>query len=695
MRRFATADIRDVALVSQSRSGKTSLAEAMLFNAGTTTRLGKVQDGNSVLDFEPEEQKRQSSVFSALHNFKWKNKGIFFLDTPGDANFQSEAILSLKAAENALFVFSAVGGIKPHTEHLWQLAGENGLTRTGFINKLDREHADYRQVLSDIKEQLEIKPLPLTLPIGAEDDFCGVVDVLRKQALIYKQDGSGEFKTGPIPSELETEVENTYLQLIEDLAETDDDLMEKYLEGCELSPEELSAALKSGLKQGLFLPVFIGAALPNIGIQPLMDFMAENMLLPGEVALPELTDAAGQHKAIRADDAAPFIGYVFKTMSDPYTGTLSVIRCLAGTLNPDASLINTAKGTHERIGALLGLEGKAQKALEQVGPGDIFAVAKLKETKTGDTLAAENLNMSLPRPHFPEAILGMAVTPKTKADVDKILPAIQKLMDEDPVLRVHRDEQTGEFILSGLGQLHIEITVDRLKRRYGVAVDLKPPKVPYKETITASAKVQGRHKKQTGGHGQYGDCWIEVQPLPRGAGFEFVDQIVGGAIPRNYIPAVEKGVIEAMQDGPLTGNPLVDLRVILYDGSYHDVDSSEMAFKLAGSLAFKKALEVCRPILLEPIVELVVTVPEDAMGEVMGDLNGRRGKIEGMLSKGKYQELKAQVPLAEVLTYASELTSMTSGRGSFGLQFSHLEQVPYNLQERLVKEGQTLKDAQQ
>ncbi|OPZ59621.1 MAG: Elongation factor G [Deltaproteobacteria bacterium ADurb.Bin510] len=550
-------------------------------------------------------------------------------------------------------------------------------------------------MLSDIKEQLEIKPLPLTLPIGSEDNLSGVVDVLRKQALIYKKDGSGEFTLGPVPPEMETEVENTYLQMIEDLAETDDDLMEKYLEGAELSQEELRLALRNGLKQGLFVPVFTGAGLINLGIQPLMDFMAETMLMPGETALPDLVDEAGQRKPIRPDDTAPFLGYVFKTMSDPYTGTLSIIRCLAGTLSPDASVFNTGRGVRERIGALLCLEGKNQKPLDQVGPGDIFAVAKLKETKTGDTLSAEDLKLSLPKPHFPEAILGMAVTPKTKADVDKILPAIQKLMDEDPVLRVHRDEQTGEFILSGLGQLHIEITVDRLKRRYGVAVDLKPPKVPYKETITASAKVQGRHKKQTGGHGQYGDCWIEVQPLPRGSGFQFVDQIVGGAIPRNYIPAVEKGIIEAMQEGPLTGNPMVDLKVILFDGSYHDVDSSEMAFKIAGALAFRKAMESCRPILLEPIVELVVTVPEDAMGEVMGDLNGRRGKIEGMLAKGRYQELKAQVPLAEILTYASELTSMTSGRGSFAMQFSHMEQVPYNLQERLIKEGQNLKDAQQ
>jgi len=695
MRRSTTADIRDIVFVSQSRSGKTSLAEAMLFTAGATTRLGKVQDGNSVLDFEPEEQKRQSSIFSALHNFKWKNREIFFVDTPGDANFQSEAILGLKAAENAVFVLSAIGGIKPHTEHLWELATELGLTRTAFVNKLDREHADYRQALSDIKEQLEIKPLPLTLPIGSEENLSGVVDVLKKQALIYKKDGSGEFEVAPVPDSMETEVANTYMQLVEDLAETDDDLMEKYLEGAELSQDELSSALRSGLKHGLFLPVFIGAALPNIGVQPLMDFIADSMAAPGEAALPDLLDENGKTQAIRPDESAPFLGYVFKTMSDPYTGTLSIIRCLAGSLHPDASVFNANKSVRERVGALLSLEGKAQKPLEQVGPGDIFAVAKLKETKTGDTLAADEIKLSLPRPHFPEAILGMAVTPKTKADVDKILPAIQKLMDEDPVLRVHRDEQTSEFILSGLGQLHIEITVDRLKRRYGVAVDLKPPKVPYKETITASAKVQGRHKKQTGGHGQYGDCWIEVQPLPRGSGFEFVDHIVGGAIPRNYIPAIEKGIVEAMHEGPLIGSPMVDLRVTLYDGSYHDVDSSEMAFKIAGALAFRKAMETCRPILLEPIVELVVTVPEDAMGEVMGDLNGRRGKIEGMVAKGKHQELKAQVPLAEVLTYASELTSMTSGRGSFGLKFSHLEPVPYNLQEKLIKEGHSLKDAQQ
>ncbi len=424
-----------------------------------------------------------------------------------------------------------------------------------------------------------------------------------------------------------------------------------------------------------------------------MDFIVESMAAPDTLALPQLKDKDGNTKEIKADENEPFCGYVFKTMSDPYTGTLSIIRCLSGKLSPDSNIYNASRDAKERVGSLMILEGKNQSQIDEVGPGDIFAVAKLKETKTGDTLLSDTANFTLPEPHFPDPIMNMAVSPKTKADVDKILPAIQKLLDEDPVLKVHRDEQTGEFILSGLGQLHIELAVDRLKRRFGVEVDLNTPKVPYKETITGMAKVQGKHKKQSGGHGQYGDCWIEMEPLERGKGFEFVDKIVGGVIPRTYIPAVEKGILESMQQGPLSGSPVVDIKVTLFDGSYHDVDSSEMAFKIAGSMAFKRAMEQCKPIILEPIVDMTVTVPEDAMGDVMGDINSRRGKIEGMNAKGKYQELKAQVPLAEILTYASELTSMTSGRGTFSMSFSHMDPVPYNIQEKIISERQSEKDA--
>ncbi|HPP81908.1 MAG TPA: elongation factor G, partial [Deltaproteobacteria bacterium] len=483
-----------------------------------------------------------------------------------------------------------------------------------------------------------------------------------------------------------------YGKVVEDLAEVDDALIEKYLEGGDLSSAELENALVEGLARGLFLPVFCGSALLNMGVQPLMDFMVTSFISPDRRPIPPLKNEKGETKEYKPSEDQPFSGYVFKTMSDPYTGTLSIIRCLSGTLNPDSTVYNSKRDVKERVGSLFMLEGKAQKPLEQVGPGDIFAVAKLKETKTGDTLLSENIPFTLPAPVFPEPIMNMAVTPKTKADVDKIMPAFQKIMDEDPILKVFRDDQTGEFILSGLGQLHIEIAVDRLKRRFGVEVDLKTPKVPYKETITAMAEVQGKHKKQTGGHGQYGDCWLRVEPLERGKGFEFVNAIVGGVIPKQYIPAIEKGVLEAMQSGPLTGNPVVDVKVTVYFGSYHEVDSSEMAFKIAGSLAFKKAMEVCKPILLEPIMNLTVTIPEECMGDVMGDLNSRRAKIEGMTARGKYQELKAQVPLAEVLTYAANLTSITSGRGTFTMSFSHLDPVPYNLQEKIIEEAKAARD---
>ncbi len=693
MRRYHTENLRDVIILSQSGSGKTSLAEAFLFNAKATTRLGKVLDGNSVLDFEPEELKRQSSVFSALHNYKWKNTGVFFVDTPGDNNFSSEAILGLKSCDNALFVIDAIDSIKPHSENLWSKASAEGLARLCFVNKMDRERADFDQVLTDILEIFEIKPLVLTMPIGAEDSFKGVIDVLKKKAYLYEKDGSGSFTEADVPADMLDSMEEVYSKVVEDLAEVDDTLMEKYLEGETLSSDELASALAAGLAKGQFLPVFAGSALLNMGVQPLMDFINASCLSPKDREMPVLKSKDGKTREIKPEEDEIFCGYVFKTMSDPYTGALSIIRCFSGTLTPDSNFVNASRGVKERIGSIFLLEGKAQKPIEQVGPGDIFAVAKLKETKTGDTLLGESLNFTLQNPAFPETIMNMAVSPKTKADVEKILPAFQKLMDEDPVLKVYRDDQTGEFILSGLGQLHIEIAVDRLKRRFGVEVELKTPRVPYKETITASAKVQGKHKKQTGGHGQYGDAWIEVEPLERGKGFEFVNSIVGGVIPKTYIPAVEKGVIDAMASGPLTGNPVVDVRVSLYFGSYHDVDSSEMAFKIAGSLAMKKALDECRPILLEPIMDITVVVPEDCMGDVMGDLNSRRAKIEGMNARGKYQELKAQVPLAEILTYAPTLTSITSARGTYTMSFARMDPVPYNIQEKLVEEVKAAKDA--
>ncbi len=692
MRKFRTENLKDVIILSQSGAGKTSLGEAFLFNAKATTRLGKVLDGNTVLDFEPEEIKRQSSIFSALHNFKWKNTGVIMLDTPGDTNFTSEVILGLKSCDNALFVIDAIDSIKPYSENLWKLTMSEGLACTCFISKVDRERANFDQVLQDISEVFEIKPLPLTIPIGAEDSFKGVIDVLKKKAFMYEKDGSGSFKEAAVPADMADQLDEVYGKVIEDLAEVDDALMEKYLEGGELSQAELDNALAEGLARGLFLPVFCGSGTLNIGVQPLMDFMSSSFISPDKRKIPQLKNAKGEIKEYKPAEDQPFCGYVFKTMSDPYTGTLSIIRCLSGSLSPDSNVFNATHDTKERIGSLLMLEGKAQKPLELVGPGDIFAVAKLKETKTGDTLLSESVPFTLPNPVFPEPIMNMAVTPKTKADVEKIMPSFHKIMDEDPVLKVYRDEQTGEFILSGLGQLHIEIAVDRLKRRFGVEVDLKTPKVPYKETITASAEVQGKHKKQTGGHGQFGDCWLRVEPQDRGKGFEFVNAIVGGVIPKQYIPAIEKGVIEAMQQGPLSGNPVVDVRVTVYFGSYHEVDSSEMAFKIAGSLAFKKAMEQCRPILLEPIMNITVTVPEECMGDVMGDLNSRRAKIEGMNSRGKYQELKSQIPLAEVLTYAASLTSITSGRGTFTMSFSHLDPVPYNLQEKIVEEAKAAKD---
>jgi elongation factor G len=686
------AKLRNVAIVGQGGTGKTTVADALLFAAGATTRIGRVDDGSSQFDTEPEEQRRKTSITSGLHHATWKKHDLNVIDTPGYSPFLHDTRNCLRAATGAVLVLGPTGGeIKVETEKVWAWLAELGLPAVAFITRLDRERASIDHALEDL-QVLGAKPAVLQVPIGAEGEFSGVVDVLSGKAFTYQKD-AGTVAEGAPPADVADAVRAAREKLVETIAEADDTLLEKYLEGTELTDDELRAALREGTRAGKFLPVLCGAAGRAIGLHPLLDAIVD--LLPSPADLPPWTGdnaKTGDPVERAADPSAPFSAYVFKTIVDPFAGKLSVLRIVSGKIHGDLNCINTVKETRERIGHPLKLEGKKQTQVPHAIAGDIVAVAKLKEVASGDTLADEKSPVVYPPLPDAPAAISFALQPKAKADDEKIMQGIHRLMEEDTALRVHRDEQTKEFVVSGSGQLHIEVAVERLKRKFNVEVELKAPKVPYKETIKGTAKAQGKHKRQTGGHGQYGDTWMELSPLPRGKGFEFEDAVVGGVIPRNFIPAVEKGVRELLPNGLLAGFPIVDVKVKLYDGSYHDVDSSEMSFKIAAHIGFKKAFEMCKPVLLEPIMTISVTVPDEFMGDVIGDLNGRRGKVLGAEAKGRGQQgIKANVPMSEVLRYAPDLRSMTQGRGDFELEFSHYEEVPPHLAEKIIKEAQAAK----
>ncbi|MEI8181334.1 MAG: elongation factor G [Desulfomonile sp.] len=684
MKQYKTEEVRNVAVVSHSGSGKTTFCEAMLFDAGAVDRLGKVTDGSSNFDFEPEEVKRAITIGTGLFTVEWKKKKINLLDTPGDPNFAAEVTAALRAADNAVLVVDAVDSIKPLTEKVWSAIEAAGLPRLLVITKMDRERADFAKVINDVKETLAVKPLVLQVPIGKEGGFTGVVDLLSMKALTFDGDGRGSSRA-EIPPNLAEEANSRREVLIEDLAEVDDGLMERYLEGEELGTDDLAHALRQGILKRVFVPVLLCSGATNRGIQPIMDIIADACPSPAE--LPPVTGVtlSGQEQTRTPSPEDPFCAYVFKTLADPYAGRLSIFRIFSGKLAPDSNFLNSSRGSKERFGQLLAMQGKSQKSIESCQAGDIVAVAKLKETLTGDTLCDEKKPLVIKPVTLPQAVISFAIEPKAKGDEDKITQSLARLAEEDPTLSVNRDAQTNEFLISGMGQVHIEVTVEKLKRKFGVDVNLKTPKVPYKETIKGKAKVEGKLKKQTGGRGQFAVAWLDLEPRPRGSGFEFVDKIVGGVIPRQYIPAVEKGVIEAMGAGALAGYPVIDVRVTVFDGKYHDVDSSEQAFKIAASKGFKKGVLQANPVLLEPIMNMEVIVPEDCMGDVMGDLNSRRGRISGMDAQGGSQVIKAQVPMAEVLKYASDLTSLTSGRGLFSMEFSHYEEVPGNIAEKIVE----------
>lgn len=677
--------LRNIALIAHSGAGKTMLAEAMLFNTGVTTRLGRIEDGNTFMDFEPEELKRQTSINTSFGQVSWKKHTISIIDTPGDQNFFTDTKLCMHAADAGVVVVDAIDGVKVQTEQAWEFAANSNLPLIIFLNKLDRERADFQQAFQDCQESFDApKPITVQLPIGSEADFKGVVDLISMKAYTY--DGKGKATAGDIPADMQDAVESEREAFIENVAEADDALIEKYLEGENLSDDEIMAALRKGILDRSFVPVLCGSATQNIGLDLLMDFAVN--CLPSPLARPAYiaTDPSDDSEVEKASDPdAPFSAFVFKTVADPYAGRLSIFRVVSGKLGTDGTFYNTNKQTKERFNQLLTIMGKEQKPASGAGPGTIVAVAKLKETATGDTLCDDSAKVLFRIPEPMPTLITFALSAKSKGDEDKIYSSLTRLLEEDQGLKVDRNAETKEILLSGAGQVHIESAIEKMKRKFNVEVILNTPKVPYRETIKKKVRVQGKHKKQTGGHGQFGDCWVRFEPLPRGKGFEFVDAIVGGAIPKTYIPAVEKGIIESAAKGVLAGFPCVDFKATLDDGSFHAVDSSEMAFKIAGSLAYRKAAQDAKPVLLEPIMKMQITTPDEFMGDIMGDLNGRRGRVLGMDAEGKYQVINAEVPMAEVLTYAPDLRSMTGGRGIFGMEFLRYDEVPAQLAEKVIE----------
>ena len=677
--------LRNIALVAHSGAGKTSLAEAMLYDSGTIKRLGRVEDGNTAMDFEPEELKRMSSISSGFHQYDWKKHTINLIDTPGDQNFFSDTRSCLQAADSVVVVIDAVDGIKVQTEQAWDFAAEFNQPCVIFINKLDRERADFSLAFQATAEIFKPKPIILQLPIGTEAGFKGVVDLISGKAFEY--DENGKAQKIEIPADMQESVESEKENLIENIAEADDELVERYLEGEALTQQELAAALRKGTLARLFVPVVCGSATRNIGIDLLMDLIVDALPSPLDRGAKTGVDPATGKEVERVPDPeAPFSGFVVKTLADPYAGRLTFFKVVSGILGTDGTFYNANKEAKERFNQLLTITGKEQKPASGAGPGSIVAVAKLKETVTGDTLCDDANKIVYQCAEPLPSLISFAIEAKSQGDEDKIFISLSKLLEEDPALKLDRISETREILLSGLGQIHVETAVEKLKRKFNVEAILKTPKVPYRETIKKKVRVQGKHKKQTGGHGQFGDCWIQMEPLPRGQGFEFVDAIVGGAIPKTYIPAVEKGIIESAQKGVLAGFPCVDFKATLDFGSFHAVDSSEMAFKVAGSLAYKKACEDAQPVLLEPIMNVTITTPEDFMGDIMGDLNSRRGKVLGMDNAGKNQIIKANVPMAEFQTYAPDLRSMTGGRGMYSMEFSHYDEVPAQIAEKIVEE---------
>jgi len=680
-----------VALIAHGGAGKTSVAEAMLYDAGVTERLGRTADGNSVMDHDPEEVRRQVSINASIAPVEWRGVKINIVDTPGYFDFVAEVKSSLRVVDSAVVVVDAVGGVEVGTELVWKYADEHGLPRVVYITKMDRENADFDKCLEGLRAAFGRNLVPLVLPVGAEADFRGVIDLVQEKVLTWEEGKGREVKTEALSPEQAEAVAAHRDALVEAAAENDDELIMKYLEGETLTPDELKRGIRAGVLAGKLVPVLCGSGLKNIGVQPLLDLIREAAPSPVDRGAAKgrnpKTDA--EEERAPAEDA-PFSAFVFKTMADPYVGKLTLFRVYSGAVSSDSQVYNPVRGRTERIGQLFLIRGKQQEPVDRVGAGDFGAVAKLQETATGDTLCDEGSPVVFPPAEFPKPVYQVAVEPKAKGDEEKISMALARLSEEDPTLSVHKEPGTGETILAGMGELHLDVTTERMKRKFGVDVILNTPKVPYKETIRATVKAEGKYKKQTGGRGQYGHVWIEFSPEPD-HDFVFEEKIFGGAVPKQYIPAVEKGLREAKEEGVLAGYPVTNFKAVLYDGSYHTVDSSEMAFKIAASMAFKKAMSEARPVLLEPIMNVSVLVPDAFMGDVIGDLNRKRGRILGMEPEGALQVVRAQVPLAEMFTYAIDLRSITQGRGTFTMEFDHYEEVPPQVAQAIIEKHQAEK----
>ncbi len=674
--------IRNIAIIGHGSCGKTSLAEAMLFTAGKIKRLGRVDDGSSVLDFEEEEIQRNVSINTSFHTYSWNKHDVFLLDTPGDDNFLNEAFVATQIVDSAVFIVGAVLGVKGQTVKFADFIKRRSLPSLIMINKLDRERASFERTMDQITEALPLTPVILQIPIGEEADFRGMVDIITGKAYLFDEKGSGKLSETDVPDELSDSVELYREGLMENVAETDDDLIEKFLEDGELSVEDIRQGLKAGVAAGALVPVCVGAATSNAGTASLLDCINEFLPAPSDCAPMMGVDPAGEPVERKPSVDEPFSALVFKTMADPYAGRLTIFRVYSGTLSGD-SFYNSSKELEERFGQLFVIEGKEHRPIDSAVPGMIVAVAKLKETTSGDTLCDSSAPVVYDAPEIMEPVISYAVS-GGKEDEEKLFASLTRMLDEDLTLRLTRQEQTGQVLLSGVGQVHLEVVGSKIKRKFGAEMHLDLPKVPYKETIKGSARVQGKHKKQSGGRGQFGDCTIEISSQPRGAGFSFEDKIVGGVIPQQYRPAVEKGIVEVMEKGVLAGYPVVDVKIVLVDGSYHTVDSSEMAFKIAGSLAFKKGSVEAGLVLLEPYMNMTIKVGKDHVGDVMGDLNARRGKVMGMDAEEGKEIINAQVPMAEVLRYATDLTAMTGGLGTFTTEFSHYEEVPAQIAEGIV-----------
>jgi elongation factor G len=675
----AAGKIRNVALIGHRGSGKTSLFEALLFEAGAISRLGSVADGTTVSDSAPDEKEREMSIASSLASFRWQDRKINLVDTPGEPSFVAEALAALRVCEGAVFVVNGVMGVEVGTERLWGRAADLGLARLIYVNMLDRERADFFRTLDSLKSAFGPHVVATEIPIGAEHELQGVIDLIDMRGFRYDGAGRATAEEIEIPADLRAGAEEYREKLMDEVAEVSDELMERYLEGEEISHEETVTALKTGVTNGTIFPVTCGAATRNLGSDRLLDALVED--LPS----PELKGAvvAGE-RTLEPNEDADMVAFVFKTLADPFAGRINLFRVLQGVLEHDSQVFNCRSHSKERIGQLLVPQGKDTEHADEFGPGDIGAVAKLKETHAGDVLSSTDVEVDLRMPDLPRPVMAFAMEPKAKGDEEKAFTALRRLQEEDPTIDVHRDPQTGEQIVAGLTQIHVEVIVERMKERFGAEVTLRPPRVPYRETIKGPAKAHGRYKKQTGGRGQFGDCHIEIEPLPDGQGFEFVNKIKGGVIPSGFIPAVEKGIVETMSKGVIAGYPVEGVRVTLYDGSYHSVDSSEMAFKVAGSMAFKDAMESAKPVLLEPIMVVSVTVPEDCVGDVIGDLNSRRGHPLGMEPKGSGTEVKAEVPMAEMLSYAPDLRAITGGRGDYAMELARYDEVPGHLASQVV-----------